>query len=438
MTSMEHRRSTERRPTVSDMRSQHRARALSGFVLGRVAGWLAAAVLLIVGIAMAFLPGLVESNLQGVADHAAYPIPPDVQRRHDALIVADWHADSLLWNRDLMERSDRGHVDVPRLEEGGVAIQMFTTVTKSPTGQNYEKNSAESFDVIAALAVIQRWPLPTWWSLTERALYQAAKLERFAEGSPDRLAIVRTAADLERVLAQRKESGAGPIAALIGAEGAHALDGELANVDVLHAAGFRMIGLHHFFDNKLGGSLHGESGAGLTEFGRAVVRRLGELEIIIDVAHSAPAVVDDVLELSDRPIVVSHTGLYGVCPTARNLSDAQMKRIAAKGGLIAVGYWDGAVCDISPSGVAAALRYAVDLVGEDCVALGSDFDGATTTAFDSSELAVLTQALIEVGMGDVQIAKVMGGNSVRFLLENLPQSLPRPFLWALDPDDDEG
>ena len=141
MISMKDDRSTERKSTVSDARSQHRARALSGFVLTRVAGWLTASVLLLVGLAMAFLPAFIEANLQGVTDHAAYVIPPDVQRRHDALIVADWHVDSLLWNRDLMERSNRGHVDVPRLEEGGVAIQMFTTVTKTPAGLNIDRKS---------------------------------------------------------------------------------------------------------------------------------------------------------------------------------------------------------------------------------------------------------------------------------------------------------
>jgi len=419
---MNFRESKKLEPSLPVTAAGSDVRRRSGGVLATVAGWLAGFVVLAAIAVFALLPRFVESILQGVTDHEPYEISDEAKRRHDALIVADWHSDSLLWNRDLMSRSSRGHVDVPRLEEGNVAIQVFTTVTKSPTGQNYEENSADNGDVITALVVLGRWPRETWSSLSLRALHQADRLHRMAARAPERLAVVRTATDLERVLAQRESSGAGPIAGLLGAEGAHALEGELANVDVLHRAGFRMIGLHHFFDNELGGSLHGESKAGLTDFGRAVVRRLGELEIIIDVAHSSPAVVDDVLAISDRPIVVSHTGLYGVCPTARNLSDEQMKRIAAKGGLIAVGYWDGAICDISPAGVAKALAYAVELVGEDHVALGSDFDGATTTTFDTSELAVVTQALIEAGLGDEQIAKVMGGNTVRFLLANLPQS----------------
>jgi len=195
----------------------------------------------------------------------------------------------------------------------------------------------------------------------------------------------------------------------------------LENVKGLYDAGYRMISLHHFFDNELGGSLHGTSGDGLTEFGLQVVRELEKLEIIIDLAHSSPAAVDDVLKISTRPVVVSHTGVQGVCKSKRNLSDEHMRRIADKGGLIGIGYWKGAVCDISPDGVVKSLRYAIDLVGEDHVALGSDFDGSTTTAFDTSELSVLTQKMMDAGFTDSEITKVMGGNSVKLLLSYLPE-----------------
>ena len=115
--------------------------------------------------------------------------------------------------------------------------------------------------------------------------------------------MVRTAADLRRLLALRegRPPGERPVAALLGIEGAHALDGSIDNIDGLYAAGFRMVGLHHFFDNRLGGSLHGRSGQGLTDFGRAVVERLEEHRMIVDVSHSSPAVVDDVLAL-DVPL----------------------------------------------------------------------------------------------------------------------------------------
>lgn len=183
-----------------------------------------------------------------------------------------------------------------------------------------------------------------------------------------------------------------------------------------------MMSLQHFFDNKLGGSLHGTSGQGLTEFGRDVVKKINELNIILDVSHSSEQSVKDALALSTKPLVVSHTGLKGHCDTPRNISDQLMQKIAQKGGLIGIGYWDAAACDISPQNIAAAIRYGIQLVGADHIALGSDYDGSTTTAFDVSELSVLTHELLKAGTSEDDIRKVMGGNMAQFLLQNLPNN----------------
>ncbi len=166
--------------------------------------------------------------------------------------------------------------------------------------------------------------------------------------------------------------------------------------------------------------LHDLSRIGLTHFGRDVIRRLNEFNIIIDWVHSSPALVDSVLVIASRPVVVSHTGMYGVCGSARNISDEQMGRIAEKGGLVAIGYWKGAVCDISPEGIVKMLRCAINLLGEDPVALGSDFDRSTATFFDTSEISILTQKMMEVDFTNKEIAKVPGGNSVEFPLKNMP------------------
>jgi membrane dipeptidase len=376
--------------------------------------------LLLLGMILVFAlgPSRLERSMNIVLPHSPHPISDEAKRMHRGLVVADWHADSLLWRRDLLERGDRGQVDVPRLLEGNVAIQMFTAVTKTPRGMTYEGNRDEG-DNITLLTLLQRWPPRTWTSLTERALYQAERLHRFAERAPERLRVVRSSTELREVLEARRP-GKGPVAGLLGLEGAHSLDGDIANLARLYDAGYRMIGLHHFFDNELGGSLHGMSHAGLSDFGREVVRRAEALGMIVDVAHSSPAVVNEVLALATRPLVVSHTGLYGVCPTARNLADEQMRRIAEAGGIVAVGYWDAAVCEIEPAGVVAAIRYAIDLLGEDHVSLGSDYDGSVTTTFDTSELAVLTHEMMQAGFSDAEIEKSMGGNAARFLLEQLP------------------
>ena len=364
------------------------------------------------------LPGQLENSQNVVLPHEAYVVSDRARALHATLFVADLHSDSLLWKRNLLERSSVGHMDLPRLREGNVALQVFSATTKSPAGQNYERNEAGS-DNITLLAVASFWPPRTWTSLYERAAYQLEKLEALDRDSPLRLLL--TQSDLRDLLAER-ERGEPGIGAVYLIEGAHPLEGELANLDRLFDAGLRIVGLTHFFDNELGGSLHGVSGEGLSEFGAQVVDRAGELGMIVDVAHASPAMVGDVLARSSRPVILSHGGLHGVCPNARNLDDALMLRIAAAGGLVGIGYWDAAVCDVSPAGVVASIRYGIDLLGADHVALGSDYDGATATAFDVSELAVLTGAMLDAGFSEDEIRLVMGENVKRFLLQYLPES----------------
>jgi microsomal dipeptidase-like Zn-dependent dipeptidase len=370
------------------------------------------------GLAWFVVPGALERPINRVLEHAPYQVSDMAMKLHERLTIADLHSDTLLWSRNVLDRADRGHVDVPRLVEGNVALQVFSVVTKVPDGQNYAENAADS-DQITLAAIAQAWPVATWGSLLERALYQADKLAAAAQRKPDALKVIRSRTDLDALLAARTDNPA-LVGGLLATEGSHPLEGEIANIDVLYDAGYRMFGLHHFFDNGLGGSLHGISGEGLSDFGRDVVKAAEARKIIIDVAHSSPNAVADVLDMTTRPVVVSHTGVRGACDSVRNLSDSLMQRIAARGGLIGIGYWEGAVCDISPAGVARSIAYAVELVGEDHVALGSDYDGATQVAFDTSELAVLTDELLKAGLPEQTIAKVMGGNLIRFLRANLP------------------
>ncbi|MCU9849825.1 membrane dipeptidase [Defluviimonas sp. WL0024] len=366
-----------------------------------------------------FAPGIVDRRLNPVAAHDPWPVSPAAKAMHERLIIGDLHADTLLWDRDLTRRSDRGHVDLPRLAEGNVALQVFTTVTKSPSGLNYAKNTADAPDDITRLFIGQLRPLRAWRDLTERALVQADALAAAEAAAPGALKIVRTRADLAEVLA-RRDAGERVTGGILGAEGGHALLDDLANLDRLYDAGFRLIGLTHFFDNALGASLHGEAGGGLTPFGREAVRAMVGRHMIIDLAHASPQVAREVLAMVDVPVVVSHTGIRSHCETVRNYPDALMQAIAAKGGLIGIGFWKDVTCDDSPAGIAATIVAAIRLVGEDHVALGSDWDGSVGVAFDVSELAALTGALIDAGLSEPVIAKVMGGNMLRFLESALP------------------
>ena len=379
---------------------------------------LAILLLLLAGLAYVHwvLPGQFERDINVRIPHKPYAVSADATALHESLFVADLHSDSMLWKRDLRKRSDTGHMDLPRLQEGNVALQVFSATTKSPEGQNYEKNTADS-DRITALAILQLWPPRTWTSIYERAVYQLEKLKDLADGTD--LVLITSRQDLESLIADRVNGG-NAIGAIYLIEGGHPLEGDIDNLDRLYEQGLRIVGLTHFFDNELGGSLHGISGEGLTEFGRAVVRRANELGLIIDIAHASPAMVRDVIALSDRPLILSHGGVKGACDTPRNLDDDLMLEFAAHGGLLGVGYWDGAVCDVTPAGIVRTMRYAIDLMGVEHVALGSDYDGATAVLVDTSELAALTGEMLRQGFTEEEIRLVMGENVKRFLLENLP------------------
>lgn len=385
----------------------------------RILWGLAIILLAAVIVALAIGPGMAERSMNKVTGQGLLTLSPEAQALHSSLHIADWHADSLLWNRNLTQRSERGQVDIPRLQEGNVALQVFTVVTKTPAGLNYTHNSADSRDNVTLLALAQLWPLRTWQDLTERALYQSEKLHQFASEAPEALMLVKNQRDLTKLLAERA-AGKALVGGMLGTEGSHALSGALPNVQRLYDAGFRMMSLHHFFDNALGGSLHGSGKSGLTDFGRAAIAEMNRLGVIIDVSHSSPAVVREALSLSTTPLVVSHTGTHGHCESPRNIPDDLMRAIADGGGLVAIGFWSGAICDASPRGIARALKAAVALLGEDAVALGSDFDGAVATPIHTGQMAQITQALLDEGVSVEVIRKVMGGNQLRFLQAQLP------------------
>jgi len=338
---------------------------------------------------------------------------------HSSLIVGDLHADSALWGKDLLGQNGHGHVDVPKLLEGGAALQMFTTVTKSPRGQNYDRNASDAPDNITLLALAQRWPAATQTSLFARAMLQAERVHAAAQQHP-LLTLIRSQSDLNELVAQR-QAGNRVIGALLGTEGSHALDGDLGNIDRLYAAGFRMMSLQHFFDNRLGGSLHGESQSGLTSFGRDAVTKMRQLNIMIDVAHSSEATVRDTLATTNgAALIVSHTGFQGHCPSPRNISDETMEMITAAGGLIGVGFWADVTCGEDIHAITGAIRYGIDRFGLEHIALGSDWDGSVTTPIDAAQLPHLTQALLDANFTEVEIRAVMGGNLLRFLSEHLP------------------
>lgn len=367
------------------------------------------AVLFVIGP----LPAMVEKRMNVIDGKPLIAVSPHARALHRSLTIVDLHSDTLMWRRNLDTRAKQGHVDLPRLIDGNVALQVFSSVTKSPSGLNYDANGADS-DTITALAVAQMQPVRTWGSLTERSLWHAQKLDRAVAGSKGQLLKVGDAQGIDALLARRRANTV-PVGALLSIEGLHDLEGRAENLDRLYDAGFRMASLTHFFDNELAGSMHGLHKGGLTPFGRETVRRMEERGMIVDIAHLSHTGVSQVLAMARRPVISSHGGVQATCNVNRNLTDDEIRGIARTGGVIGIGYWDAAICDTSPRAVARAMDHVRDLVGVQYIALGSDFDGATTTRFDTSLLEQVTQALLDEDFTDDEIRAVMGQNALRVI-----------------------
>lgn len=263
-----------------------------------------------------------------------------------------------------------------------------------------------------------RWP-QTWWSLKHRVLVQSRQLRRYAQYSDGKFVVIQAAEDLLRYDSLRQKND-GMTAGLLAIEGAHALEGRIENLEEFYKGGVRMIGLTHFFDNELGGSAHGVDKGGLTDFGTKAVRKMEELGIIIDLAHASPELFDDVMSVAKKPLVVSHTGVKATCNNIRNLSDEQLRKVAANGGLVGIALFKGATCGSDAKAQARAIAHAVQVAGIDHVSLGSDWDGAVDAPYDITGLPMLVDELIQLGFSDGDIKKVMGGNAKRFFLKALP------------------
>ena len=384
--------------------------------------WLAAGLVLFLGFLSApfvvdgWLHRRTDSGTNGSISAAAASV-------HQGLLVADLHADSLLWSRNLLVRHRRGQVDLPRLVDGGVGLQVFSVVTSVPAGAGNAGNRP-GFDLIGPLALAQGWPWRTWTSPYERALYQAARLDRAATDSAARMLRIRRRGDLARLELARDEARlkglVPPIGAVLALEGGDAIADRPERLEQLFVAGFRIVGLVHLVDGRLGGSAQGEQGGGLTQQGREALARIRALGMIPDLAHGSAALICEVLSQSPGPVLVSHTGLAGHCPGPRNLDDALAREIVAGGGLIGIGFWPAAICGQRVGDIVAAIRHAIDVVGVHHVALGSDFDGAVTAPIDAAGLERLTEALLASGLSREDLVRIMGGNALRFLRFALP------------------
>ncbi|GAC1586974.1 MAG: dipeptidase [Polyangiales bacterium] len=323
---------------------------------------------------------------------------------HATTKAIDLHADTLMWARwvgyDLLSRhrpmlpraAFAGHVDVPRLREGGIGAQYFGLVSL-PVGAH------GNFAVVDA---------------------QIDELDRACvRAENDGVAFEKcdSAEDVDRC------NASGGIGALLGIEGAHALDGDLDHLDHFARRGVRYLGLMHFSANQAGFPAYGwgrKEGAGLTTWGKALIERCESAGVIVDLAHINREGWFDACAMAKRPLYCTHTGVLGVHRHWRNVDDDQLRAVAKTGGAVGVIFVPQFLGGAGLDAVVNHLQHMIDVGGEDLPALGSDWDGMvvpTPDLRDASRLPRLTSALLDAGIEERVIRKILRENALRVLRE---------------------
>lgn len=365
------------------------------------------------------------------------------QKIHDKAIVVDTHNDILMkavdkgfvFDKDLKGKT---HSDLARLKQGGLDVQLFSVYcdgdAKNPFA--YANKEMDNLDAVVAR-------------------------------NPDKIVKVANYAELLKVIKQKK------IAAMFGVEGGHMIEDDLKKLDAIYNRGARYLTLTHNIAPSWATSAADETTnpnlphKGLTDFGKQVVQRMNQLGMLIDISHSGDQTFWDVIALSTKPIIASHSSVYSLVPHRRNLKDEQIKAIAKNGGVIQVNFNPGFIDSsfdakeivfiekhateynsLMKSGMADyyamdylyekygaeanAMRpqfsllidhieYIIKLVGVDYVGIGSDFDGINLTPQkldDVTTYPLITKALVEKGYSKKDIYKIFGGNFLRVLKAN--------------------
>ncbi len=313
---------------------------------------------------------------------------------HSASTVVDTHCDTILsmmrGERGLGERSDKGHLDLPRLREGGVAAQFFAVYIEPQFKP--DRGLQRALDVIDVLL---------------------RELEAFR----DQTELALSVADIRRI------RSSGKVAAVLAIEGGEGIGGSLAHLRMLYRLGLRSLGLVWNQRNLIAdGIAERRTGGGLTTFGVEVVQQCNELGIVVDVSHLTDPGFWHVAETCKGPFMASHSNARAVCDHPRNLMDDQIKALAAAGGVMGLNFAPAFVApkDATLAQLLDHLDHIVSLVGPDHVGLGSDFDGIGATPKgleDATAFPRFTQALVDRGYSDEAIRKFLGENHLRVLKE---------------------
>ena len=316
-------------------------------------------------------------------------------RLHRSSLVVDLHTDALYEHtrgrRDITIRSDRGHLDLPRMREGGVNAQVFAV-----------------------------WNNPLVFRRGQRlgfVLRACAAFRRICRSRADTIALALGPGDVDRIVSS------GRIAGILGVEGGHALDADIGNLDRLSRAGARVFTLTWNSSNELGYSCMRKDGSrrGLTRLGREAVRRLNRLGMVIDLSHASERTFRDTLEASAAPVICSHSACHALRRFPRNLTDAQLKALGRAGGVIGIVFLPYFIRrhgrQVTLDHILDHVEHAAAVAGIDAVALGSDFDGFSDPPprglEDVTRMPNLTAGLLRRGFSDRDVRKVLGLNFLR-------------------------
>jgi membrane dipeptidase len=358
---------------------------------------------------------------------------------HFSSMVVDTHADTtqrLLDGKfDIGERHSDGHVDIPRMREGGLNAQFFSIwMSGRITGGTAVQKSLDQIDTVRNMVRTHR----------------------------NDMMLAVTAADVRRAHEQ------GKIAVLLGMEGGHMIANDLAVLRMYSALGVRYMTLTHFYNNDWGDSSTDKPAHnGLTDFGKAVVREMNRLGMLVDISHVSDKTFYDALEISKAPLLASHSSSRSLDNHPRNMTDEMAKALAAKGGVVQINYErsylsqeyndafkanagdnsrleekfkkecgdnggclekarnnyvnqlvaEGKLPRVSWEKIVDHIDHFVKLIGADHVGLGSDFDGADMPEGmeDASKLPKITEALMRRGYSDADIRKILGENTLRVM-----------------------
>lgn len=333
---------------------------------------------------------------------------------HNDVLLRLFEKESAEKARDFVAGDGLGHLDLPRMRAGGMAGGFFAIFSPN-SHQALPDDDDQNPPYAGALAQ----------KSAEHSAMAMLDLRDAIVGQADgAVALCHTAVEFRNAMA------AGKLAWITHIEGAEAIKPDLSNLEDCYTRGLRSLGPVWSRPNHFGAGVpfrfpsSPDTGRGLTPEGEALVKECNRLRIMVDLSHITERGFWDVARITNAPLVATHSNAHAICASSRNLTDEQLRAIGSSGGMVGLNYATGFLRpdgqwnpDTGADVLIRHLEHMIALCGEDCVGLGSDFDGARIPSFikDASGLPALVAAMVEARFGDELIAKITHRNWLRVL-----------------------